>query len=115
MKINVITCWLALTLLTACHSADQAAHFAASRHLADPATAEFATMRTNTEGVTCGEVRGRDAAGKAGIFRKFIYFAHTGHLILEPETTTAQPGSDDAFVAQQELSKFEARYATDCR
>ena len=113
---------VALTTITACDSAknaENAARFAATRHLSDPATAEFRAMRTNTEGVTCGEVRGRDKGGQPSPFRKFIYFAHTSHVILQPSdaeaTATAKGYTDEAFAAREELSRFEARYGTDCR
>lgn len=114
MKIHNILFGFALAALTACHSADNAARFAATRHLAEPATAEFRAMRTNTEGVTCGEVRSSEA-GQPGPYRKFIFFAHTGHAIMEPESPAVPAGSDAAFEAQAVLTKFETRYATDCR
>ncbi|TVV77171.1 hypothetical protein [Sphingomonas solaris] len=109
--------------LTGCDSAEKAAEFAVTRHLAAPATARFRAWHINNEGVICGEVRGREKDVPTA-YRKFIYFAHTGHAVMEPPQSRERicpPNNptcgrtDEAILADKNRDEFDARFVADCR
>jgi hypothetical protein len=93
-------------------------------------------VRINHEGVVCGAVNGRGPTGAMTGFRKFIYYAHTGHSRLEPpnignaytraelscrtaknaEEISRVCGSAQALErAHKDYAAFHDRYLIDCK
>ncbi len=93
----VLLALLGLAATAGCGSARKGAEYAARASLADPGTAEFRNVTINTEGVVCGEVNGRHKQPGVTGFRRYAFYSHTGHFLIEPLAVTDTALSEAAL------------------
>lgn len=77
-----------LLLLTGCGGSD--AEQAVAAALPDPASARFQSVVDRQDHV-CGEVNGKDPAGRLGGYRRFVYDKSSGAALIDPQLQDELP------------------------
>ncbi|MDD1015743.1 SPOR domain-containing protein [Pseudomonas rubra] len=67
-KVAVV---MAVLALAGCENEVEGVHQQVAEHLQNPKTAKFANVRLDPDGIICGQVRGKDDAGKFQPYRSY--------------------------------------------
>ncbi|WP_194788412.1 SPOR domain-containing protein [Pseudomonas sp. UFMG81] len=78
---------MAVLALAGCDNEVEGVHKQVAEYLHNPKTAKFANVRFDTQGSICGQVRGKDDAGKFEAYRSYVAIKHDGQYeIIVDET-----------------------------
>ncbi|AIR90457.1 SPOR domain-containing protein [Pseudomonas cremoricolorata] len=83
---------MAVLALAGCENEVEGIHKQVAEHLHNPKTAKFANVRIDTQGMVCGQVRGKDDNGQFEAYRSYVAVKRDGqYQILVDDTGNNLP------------------------